>query len=186
MPSTFPLIETDRLRLRSIDQSDAEQIYQTFSKEEVTRYYGMSAFKTKEEAEALIHSFKLGYQSNRLIRWGIELKDSGTLIGTCGYHSLSPKYRRAEIGYEISRDYWRMGYSIEAIKAILSFGFEKMGLIRVGAVVMIENRPSRSVLQKLGFKEEGRLRDYIIQDEKPYDVIMHSILKEEWQKSGFQ
>ncbi|TDL79161.1 GNAT family N-acetyltransferase [Peribacillus frigoritolerans] len=182
--TSFPQLETDRLRLRSIERSDAVKLFDYFSKREVTEYYGMDSFKTLEEAETLIHSFQIGYQSNKLIRWGIELKETNELIGTCGFHALSKKYKRAEVGYEISHLHWQKGYASEAIEAILDFGFEEMEMIRIGAVVMLANSPSRSVLLRLGFKEEGRLRNYIIQDNIPCDVIMHSLLKEEWIKSS--
>jgi ribosomal-protein-alanine N-acetyltransferase len=183
--TSFPQLETNRLRLRSIESSDAVKMYDYFSNKEVTRYYGMNSFKTLEEAETLIHTFQTGYQSNKLIRWGIELKETNELIGTCGFHALSKKYKRAEIGYEISHLHWRKGFASEAIKAVLAFGFKEMELIRIGAVVMLENSPSRSVLLRLGFKEEGKLRNYIIQDHMPCDVIMHSLLEEEWKKSSF-
>ncbi|WP_191566602.1 GNAT family N-acetyltransferase [Metabacillus idriensis] len=182
--TAFPEIETERLRLRNIEQKDAQSIFQYFSQQEVTKFYGMDSFKTIEDAENLIHSFQLGFQSNKMIRWGIALKDTDELIGTCGFHSISKKYKRAEVGYEVSNQQWGKGFVQEALKAIFTFGFQDMGFIRIGAVVMIENKPSRKVLEKLGFNEEGILRNYIIQNEIPYDVIMHSLLKEEWIKGS--
>ncbi|MGG4489422.1 GNAT family N-acetyltransferase [Metabacillus idriensis] len=184
--TSFPHLETDRLKLRSIENSDAVKLFEYFSNREVTKYYGMDSFKTLEEAETLIHTFQIGYQSNKLIRWGIELKETNELIGTCGFHALSQKYKRAEVGYEISHLHWKKGYATEAIKTILDFGFEEMEMIRIGAVVLLANSPSRRVLAPLGFKEEGMLRNYIIQDNIPCDVIMHSLLKEEWIKSSYR
>lgn len=181
--TVFPEIETARLRLRNIEQNDAQSIFHYFSQQEVTKFYGMDSFKTIEEAENLIHSFQLGFQSKKMIRWGIALKETDELIGTCGFHSISVKYKRAEVGYEVSDKQWGKGFAQEALKAIFTFGFQDMEFIRIGAVVMIENVPSRKVLEKLGFKEEGTLRNYIIQNGLAYDVIMHSLLKEEWLNS---
>lgn len=181
--TVFPEIETARLRLRNIEQNDAQSIFHYFSQQEVTKFYGMDSFKTIEDAENLIHSFQLGFQSKKMIRWGIALKETDELIGTCGFHSISVKYKRAEVGYEVSDKQWGKGFAQEALKAIFTFGFQDMEFIRIGAVVMIENVPSRKVLEKLGFKEEGTLRNYIIQNGLSYDVIMHSLLKDEWLNS---
>ncbi|AFZ90839.1 ribosomal-protein-alanine acetyltransferase [Bacillus velezensis AS43.3] len=68
-----------------------------------------------------------------------------------------PKHKRAEDGYEIHPKYWRNGYAFEALENVLSFGFEKLGLHRIGAVVFIENAASHQLLIKAGFQSEGIL-----------------------------
>ncbi|QPC45893.1 GNAT family N-acetyltransferase [Mangrovibacillus cuniculi] len=172
-----PKLETERLILREIKQKDAQALFSIFSLKEVTQYYGQDTMKSVEEAENLVAMFQKGYEDKRGMRWGIELKDRPGLIGTIGFNNLLGKYKRAEVGYEIHPDFWRSGYTSEAVREMVDYGFNKLNLTRIGAVVFLENEASNNLLRKLGFQEEGILRDYIYQDGQPNDVFMYSILK---------
>ncbi len=173
------MLETDRLRLRELTQADVAAIFHCLSNEEVTRYYGQEPFIEKQQAEQLIQHFDKNYEEKRGIRWGIELKETGEVMGTIGYHLWSDPHKRAEIGYEIHPDYWRKGYTKEAIQQVINYGFEHMNLQRIGAVVYLENEASNQLLLKLGFQQEGILRDYMVQKEKAYDTFIYSLLKKE-------
>ncbi|TKI89149.1 GNAT family N-acetyltransferase, partial [Bacillus cereus] len=85
-------------------------------------------------------------------------KGTGQLIGTCGFHLINNNHKRAEIGYELDDTYWGQGYASEALQAILAYGFEMLQLIRIAAVVYVENKSSQKLLIKAGFQEEGLLR----------------------------
>ncbi|MBU8785039.1 MULTISPECIES: GNAT family N-acetyltransferase [Bacillus] len=172
----FPEIETDRLVLREITDLDTESVFDCFSNEKVTRYYGQDTFETKEQARHLIALFKQNYVENRGIRWGIQIKGEEKLIGTIGFNAWSPKHKRAEIGYELNPKYWRKGYATEAIARIVEYGSGDMGLTRIGAVVFIQNEGSNQVLTKLGFQKEGVLRNYMYQNGVLHDTYVYSIL----------
>lgn len=173
----IPILETERLILREIQPDDAPALFSIFSLAEVTQYYGQETMKTLEDAENLVAMFQKGYEDKRGMRWGIQLKGRPGLIGTIGFNNLLGKYKRAEIGYEIHPDFWRSGYTSEAVKELIDYGFNQLDLTRVGAVVFLENAASNNLLRKIGFQEEGILRDYIYQDGKPNDVFIYSILK---------
>ncbi|SFB26319.1 MULTISPECIES: GNAT family N-acetyltransferase [unclassified Bacillus (in: firmicutes)] len=173
----FPNLETERLHLRELTVKDIDGIYDCFSNEKVTRYYGQEQLQDREQAKGFITFFSKNYEEKRGIRWGIEMKGTEGIIGTIGLNAWSPKHKRAEIGYEIHPDYWRKGYASEAVKEILSYSFEVLGLTRIGAVVFIENQSSNKLLLKLGFQQEGILRNYMYQDGEPYDTYVYSLLK---------
>ena len=173
----FPTLETDRLILREITKEDSEAIFSSFSNDEVTRYYGQDPFVNIGEAEKIIDIFATNYVEKRGIRWGIQRKDNGKIIGTIGFHAWFHKHKRAEIGYEIQPDYWRKGYTQEAILKIISYGFEEMDLTRIGAVVFTENEASIKLLTKIGFQKEGLLKDYMYQNGKPHDTYIYSLVK---------
>lgn len=173
--ATFPQLETERLILRDIVQSDASDLFEIFSCEAVTRHYDLYPYRSVEEAEAIIDFFAESFESERGIRWGIGLKADDKLIGTCGYVSL--RRFRGEIGYEINPAYWRQGYASEAINAIVQFGFESLLLNRVEALVMTENNPSAALLEKNGFLEEGTLRQYDFFKGNSHDMRIFSIIK---------
>ena len=173
----FPELQTDRLLLREITPHDREDIFSCFSNEDVVKHYGQEAFTDMAQAEALIDFFSKSYRENKGIRWGIARKEIPGLIGTVGFNALSIKHRRAEIGYELHPDYWRKGYTSEAVTAVLRYGFNELGLTRIGAVVFTENDASNQLLTKLGFEREGVLRDYMVQNGIAYDTYVYSSLK---------
>lgn len=116
----FPIVETERLILREIIDEDATDLFRCFSNHLVTQYYGLELFVTIEEAEKLIETFSKNYKEKRGVRWGIERKEVKGIIGTIGFNAWSPKHKRAEIGYELHPDFWRKGYTKEAVAEIVS------------------------------------------------------------------
>lgn len=178
----FPILETDRLLLREITLDDSESIFKCFSNDEVTRFYGQDTLENIEQAEKIVEFFSRNFKENKGIRWGIERKGTKGIIGTVGFNAWSPKHKRAEIGYEIHPEQWRSGYTLEALSKVVSYGFERMGLTRIGAVVFIENEASNKLLTKIGFQKEGVLRDYMHQNSKAHDTNVYSILKNDEKK----
>ncbi|QOR67894.1 GNAT family N-acetyltransferase [Cytobacillus suaedae] len=173
----FPTLETDRLQLREINLEDAQNIYDLFSNEEVTRYYGQETLTNIEQAHQFVTFFDKNYKEKRGIRWGIQIKGTSTLIGTIGFNAWSPKHKRAEIGYELHPNHWRKGFATEAVSKVISYGMTELELTRIGAVVFIDNKPSNDLLLKLGFEKEGILRNYMYQNGIPHDTNVYSLIK---------
>jgi ribosomal-protein-alanine N-acetyltransferase len=176
----FPVLETKRLVLRELSENDCSTLYKIYSDENILKYYGVEAFSSESDAINLISAYNEKLKSNQSIRWGIELKETGELIGTCGFHLINSKHRRAELGYELLPKFWRNKYSSEALIKIIDFAFNELCLIRIGAIVFLENDASLNLLYSLGFRREGLLRDYMTQYEKSYDVFVLSLTKKEW------
>lgn len=176
----FPILETERLYLRKIDPSDAQAIFNYFSQENMVQYYGMDAFNNKEQALQIIDSFNTGFESGRVIRWGIVRKDNSAFIGTCGFHNISKPHNRSEIGYEIANDHWGQGFATEALRAIIPFGFQELNMHRIAAIIFLENTASEKLVERLGFKKEGILRDYMFQNGTACYTTIYSLLKHEW------
>ena len=174
----FPTLETERLNLREIIKEDADVVFTTFSNDDVIRYYGQEKLKSIEEAEKIIDIFSAAYSGKRGIRWGIERKDTQELIGTIGFHAWLPNHKRAEIGYEIHPEHWRKGYTHEAILKVISYGFEELAIERIGAIVFTENEASNGLLTKIGFQNEGLLRNYMYQNGMPHDTFIYSFLND--------
>jgi ribosomal-protein-alanine N-acetyltransferase len=174
----FPEIETENLILRQIQLSDAEDVFNFYSDQEVVKYHDVEAFTSIERTESLIKRWQQGFQNQQRMRWGITEKQNNIIIGTCGY-SFSKNYLCAEIGYELAKKYWRQGIMLEAIRNIMKFGFQKMEVNRIQATVMLENTPSMNLLLKLGFQEEGILREYGFWKRQFHDIKMFSLLKKD-------
>ncbi|MBY0144433.1 GNAT family N-acetyltransferase [Neobacillus niacini] len=179
----FPTLETERLQLVEITQKYAQSLFEIFSLDEVTKYYGSETFTRIEEANKLIEMFQKNYYEKRAYRWGIILKENNQLIGTIGLNGLQLKNKKAEIGYELNPSFWRNGYATESIREVLRYGFGELELNRIGAVVYIENKASFNLLTGLGFSKEGELRDYFFQNNKYHTTHILSLLKSEWESN---
>ena len=173
----FPIIKTNRLILRELEDKDSKDLFSILSSENVTKYYGMFPMKDVSQAEQLILKFKDSFEADTSIRWGIELKCSGQIIGTCGFHNWNKRHFRAEIGYELGEEFWKYGYAKEAVLAILDYGFNNMGLERIEALTYPENIVSKNMLIKLEFEYEGLLKKYAYFREKQQDLDIFSICK---------
>jgi ribosomal-protein-alanine N-acetyltransferase len=174
----FPILETERLILRELVEDDARDILNCFSNAEVLRYYGQKPLTSLDQVKQIIRNFSTNYDEKRGIKWGIEQKEIGSLIGTIGFQEWSIEHNRAEISYALFPEKWGNGFAREAVKKIISYGFEDLGLERIGAVVFVENKASNHLLTRLGFIKEGVLRKYMYQNDIPFNTNIYSLLKE--------
>ncbi|WP_028595341.1 GNAT family N-acetyltransferase [Paenibacillus assamensis] len=172
----FPTLETERLILGELRSEDAVDVFHYFSKDEVTQFYDLESFTEVKQAENLITNWNNRYNNQQGIRWGIVLKTEKRVIGTCGYHNWSSIHYRAEIGYELSPEYWRQGIMFEALSRVISYGFEELELNRIGALVYPHNIGSRNLLISSGFSEEGILKDYYLKKDRFVDAVIFSTI----------
>jgi ribosomal-protein-alanine N-acetyltransferase len=172
----FPVLQTERLLLRELIFTDAKNIFEVFSDPMVTQYYGLETFTDVEDAEQFIHSLDEGYEKGQCIRWGIVLQETGKLIGTCGFHAWSKTHRRTELGYELNREFWGMGYMSEVLQAILTYAHEELGFHRIGATIRPENKESIALVEKFGFQQDGLLRDYQRTSKGYFPLYMYSLI----------
>ena len=177
----FPQLETRNLLLRRMHPADANALFKVLGDDEVAEFYDDDAFVHISQASDQIEAWESGFQNKRSIRWGITRKDEGDIIGSCGYYGIHTWNRRASIGYELGRIYWRQGIMAEALSAMIDFGFDEMDLNRIEALVMPENSASIKMLEKLGFRNEGLLEEYEQWGSKGFvDLCMFAMLRKDW------
>lgn len=181
----FPTLESSRLILREITDADASDLFDFFSDAEVMRYYDGAPMTDLSQASKLIERFRHWLAQGSGIRWGITLRESNTIIGTCGIFARNKAYFSATLGYELSKKYWRQGYMTEAVTQILGYGFSELNINRIEAMTDPNNVASIRSLKKLGFSEEGLLRQNGFWNGKFHDSRCFSMLKEEWLASAF-
>ncbi|PXV62059.1 ribosomal-protein-alanine N-acetyltransferase [Dysgonomonas alginatilytica] len=174
----FPLLHTERLSLIEIKQDHLNDLFQIFSNPEVTRFYNLLPFKEPKDAQKFIDWYQSRFTEGLAIRWGIALKGEQSIIGTIGFNNYT-KHHRANIGYDLQKEYWNNGYITEALKAIISYGFKELEINRIEAEVMSGNESSEKALHKMNFTKEGVLREWMFWNSKYYDMIMYSLLKRE-------
>jgi [ribosomal protein S5]-alanine N-acetyltransferase len=177
MIKIFPIIETERLILREADPSDAVDMLKYLSDTEVVKHMGLAPFRSLEDVSEELNWYINIYTKGTGIRWGITIKESGKMIGSCGFHNMVSKHHRAEVGFELSRSYWRQGIASEALAAVIQFGFKTFQLERIEALVEPANKSSQHLLEAKGFLREGLLRHYEYTCGKFDDLFMYSLLK---------
>jgi ribosomal-protein-alanine N-acetyltransferase len=177
---TFPILETERFILRELQTNDAQDYYNYFSDPEVTKYWGYQGPKNVETASKTFARFQNAFIRKEMITWGIANKEDNKIIGTCILNDFI-KASMVSLGYNLSRDYWRQGVMTEVLEAVIPYAFNVLDMNRIQAKVMPENIASTKLLSKMGFMNEGLLRDFIF-GEIITDTLMFSILKTDFIK----
>lgn len=170
------MIPLSRITLRTIKIEDALDILEYMSNHEVTQYLYRRC-ESLDECERYIRVEFLSYRQQGIPEpFSIVLDEK--VIGTCNYHTVEDE--NAEIGFILNPKYQHQGYMKEALEGLIEYGFEKLGYHRIEAKVMVDNQPSISLLEKLQFKKEGVLREVAKKNEQYFDLVLYSLLENEW------
>ena len=175
-----PVLETGRLRLRRMRMRDAGDLYAWTSDPEVARYVLWDAHQSLGETREYLRYIRSLYRRGLPSSWGVELKETGRLIGTIGIMSWSREHRSAEVGYSFGRPWWHHGYAPEALGCLLDLLFERTDVNRVEAQCDVRNGSSARVMEKCGMRREGILRQRLFNKGEAVDVMLYAILAENW------
>ncbi|MDR9505191.1 GNAT family protein [Brevibacillus agri] len=173
-------ITTERLLLRRMQPADAPALFSFWSDPNVSKHMNIESMTRIKQAEDMIFLINKLCAEDQAIRWSIVLQESGEMVGSCGFNSFDFEHGRTEIGYDLGSPYWGKGYATEAVRAVIGYGFSELGLNRVEAKVEPDNRGSIRVLSKLRFVEEGLLRQYEKSNGQFVDLLIFSLLRDEW------
>ena len=177
---TLPTINTARMRLRWMTESDVDALFRIFSHPEVMRYWGAPALANREAAAGFLAEIQENFRRRTSMKWGIAELERDQVIGTVTLFNLNLDNRRAEVGYGLDRAFWRQGYITEALEALLSYAFDVLQLHRLEADVDPRNAGSIRTLEKLGFQREGYLRERWHVNGEIQDALFYGLLQPEW------
>lgn len=175
------ILRTQRLILREFREEDGKATHAYQSDPRYLRFYDRDSMGLTD-SQALVSAF-LAFQAERPRRntqLAITLADTGQLIGNVGVRREGPDHPVADLGYELSPRHWGQGYATEAAEAMRDWAFAELGLSRLHAHCIAQNVASSRVLEKVGMRREGLLRDHIFQKGRFWDVLLYGILREEW------
>lgn len=170
-------MNTERLVLRKMEVADSEMLFQLWSDPLVTRFMNIERFTSETQATEMIQLFNQLHRDNQAIRYSIFNKETNELIGSCGFNYVDYENAKAEVAYDISRNFWRRGFASEAVSSLLHHAFSAMGLNRIEAKVDPDNTNSIKLLRRLNFQFEGTLRQSEQVSNKFFDLNMYSKLK---------
>lgn len=162
------------LRLRPLELSDIEPWYAYLSMPQVIEHTSWN-LRGAEDLRSLVERRDAGDPAAE-IRFAITHGADRQLLGTIGFHSISPVHRTAEIGYDLHPAQWGRGIASACCRTLLDWGFAGRGYVRIQAVALEANRASLRVLEKCGFAYEGRLRNYRLVRGEPRDFLLYAAL----------
>lgn len=183
LPETITL-ETERLLLQEITPELYNLILSTYSDDDIKKAFGYrtdnDVLKEKQRyAKGIVnyyHTFK---------RFVLTTKEDSLAIGQCGYHKWYAEHNRAEIGYGMSDiSVMNKGYMREAIAPIVAYGFNNMQLNRIEACISPKNKASIKLVERLGFKYEGLMREHYANGGVIEDSANYSLLRKEFNQLG--
>lgn len=183
-PSDQPDLTTARLVLRPFHPSDADVVTALAGERDV-------AFNTlniphpyeRRHAEEWIAAHPGQLRRRESVTYAITLRENRAVIGAAGL-ILDQANETAELGYWIGSAWWGRGYASEAARALLGWGFAKLGLHRIHASHFPRNPASGAVLRKIGMRHEGRLREHILKWGEHLDLERYGILRTEFEAAG--
>ena len=156
-------LETERLILRKLEETDAERMFLLDSNPEVMKYIGIPPLSDISESEKIIGMIQQQYLDNGVGRLAVTEKESGLLIGWSGLKLLTQEtngYQNVyELGYRFLPEFWGKGYAEESARASLDFGFTALNADPIYAYAHCENDASNHILRKLGFEKTGEFSE---------------------------
>lgn len=182
LKESIPL-ETERLVIRCVSISDAYDMYEYASVPSVSKYLLWNPHLNLGETEGYIEALNKRYLRGLYGDWAIELKETGKMIGTCGYANIIMSEKLCEIGYVLSPAYQKKGYMSEAMKAMLKLSFETFGFSKVILRIINENIQSKKLAERLGFKLDCINYSEMEIKGKLCDIAHYVLTKEEYIKN---
>jgi RimJ/RimL family protein N-acetyltransferase len=176
----LPTLRAKRIELRWLEPSDVDALFGVFSDREVARYWSAPPMTAREQAEALLADIGECFAQRELFQWGIARVDDGVVIGTCTLAGVVAKHRRAELGFALARSHWGHGYATEAVERLLQFAFDDLQLHRIEADVDPRNARSIALLERMGFRREGLLRERWHVGGEIADGAFYGLLARQW------
>lgn len=145
--------------LRPLAVADAGELRVLFGDPQVTEFMDIDPLESEDDALEIISWAQDLAARGAGLRWGV--RRDGRLIGTCGFNSLElGRGRRGEIAYDLERAAWGQGVMRQILPQVMAFGYGELGLHRLEAMVTVGNLRSAALLERLGFRQEGLLRDH--------------------------
>lgn len=179
-------VVTQHLTLREFVPEDWPAVLAYQSDARYLRFNPWST-RTPEEVRAFVAMFVAQQQEapRSKFQLAVTLTDSHELIGNCGVRLSAGALGEegaleADMGYELAPRFWGHGYATEAAQAMAAFAFDSLNVHRLSAWCVAENTASVRVLEKLGMKLGGRLRDKEYFKGRGWDTLVYAVLEHEW------
>ena len=179
-----PILETERLILRSLKMTDAQKMFNNWlSDKRIADNRVSAAHKSVSETIRKLEGIVKNYSKKDFCWWGIEQKVDGELIGEIDLYDFDHTTGNCEVSYSIGYDWWNKGYATEALSVVVEFGFRQMNVHKIAAAHNTDNPASGKVMKKVGMSQEEVIRHMIRNANNQYkDCAIYGILQEDYWK----
>jgi len=158
----FPEIITERFKLRQLNKSDSEKIFEIRSNISIAQYLDRPLATSINDAISFIEKISDGISKNQVIYWGIENKSTQEIIGTKTLWQISVDGSQAEIGFELFPIYQGKGVMQEVLPVVIHFAFNSMKLSKIEGEVAFDNLKSIKLMEKFGFVYDRKLENTLV------------------------
>ena len=177
--SQFPIMESNRIIIREMQDHDLNVIYDFNSCIDSLRYIARQPFTDKKAARKKLNFFLKSNKNRTACWWIFTLKETGEDIGYGGLFDICTNSNKAEIGYAIIKKYWNKGYMSEALQEIIHFAMNRAKLHKIYGVILDGNTRSAGLLEKNGFKKEGHLKDHSFARGQYFDECIYGLINDD-------
>lgn len=153
-----PVLSTARLRLRQFRTEDIEAIHECFADHDAMRFWDRPAHTKRIETEKVVRE-SIDCDPRHFQSWAVADAETDCCLGLVNYHDRHTDFRRVSIGYMINPMLHGRGFATEAVSALVTYCFGPLGAHRIQAFIDPRNSASRKLVENLGFRNEGLLRD---------------------------
>ncbi len=178
----FPTLTTPRLILRKVQKKDLDDIYEYCRLPSSYKYAQWQPHEDRGVTKQYLAWLFSAMRHGAYFTWVIELRETGRVIGTCSFVNMDEEYKIAEIGYGIGKRFWGNGYATEAVRAVMDYGFTRVGLLKVNARIMRENLSSVRLAGRVGMSCEGIQRKGVYAKKQAHDLYLFGITDEDYKQ----
>ncbi|AZE72093.1 Acetyltransferase, GNAT family [Pseudomonas synxantha] len=182
MPTELPHLSTPRLQLRALEAHQAEVLFALANGPKIAdNTANIPSPYTLETAQAFIAGVGEKYRASGCLNLGMHVRDSGELIGMVSLR-LSARHHYGHLGGWVAAHCRNQGYAAEAASAVMDFGFAELGLQRVGSQCFGRNKESARVMEKIGLRYEGCMRQAFLKNGVYEDLLGFAIVRGDWEQ----
>jgi ribosomal-protein-alanine N-acetyltransferase len=169
------LLETERLKLQPISEADSADVFPLIDDPEVMAYWDLPEIDDPDVVAEMVRGQVAEMAAGRAMHWSIRAIDESAFVGCCELSEIDPRHKRAEFGFLLGRGAVDLGYAREALQAVVGYAAAS-GLRRLSARTHLGARRSETLLEELGFKEEGLLRGLGVRGRERRDCRLFGLL----------
>lgn len=175
------MLETERLILRRFELKDAEDMFKNVTSDpKVNKYLTWPIHKNIADTAQLLSEWNERYNDEERYCWAIVLKEINEVIGTIAAPTVKNRSETVEVTYCIGSLWWGHGIAAEGLQAIIDYLFDMVKVNRIEAGYDVNNPNSGRVMEKVGMKKEGLLRQGGRNNQGLFDMVLYAILREDW------
>ncbi|MRG44766.1 GNAT family N-acetyltransferase [Chitinophaga sp. SYP-B3965] len=172
----YPILTTQRLVLRKLRESDADEVLYLRSHKDIMQYIPRPLQKDRDDAIKFIRDHLELTRKNEAINWAITIPGEDKVIGMIGLFNVEPENFRCEVGYLLHDNWHGKGIMTEALPAVLDHSFRVLKFHSIAAVIDPGNIASAKLLEKNNFTKEAHFKENMFYEGRFMDAIIYSLL----------